>query len=167
MSRGHLTVFTRTWRLVMSAVFLAATCGCQTPGGRSDVPTARPAQNPPAATSSSPPPRGASDTPSATKCVPSSALPAPPRKVRDRKADLSDLRDVRTHGGELVFDVTIAASGNVADVRLMKDGDTRPPWPTIADRWRSAIADWRYEPTTVNDQPVAVCMTVQVSVHVR
>jgi hypothetical protein len=77
------------------------------------------------------------------------------------------LRDVQTHAGVLVFAVTIAASGNVVDVRLVKNVDTRRPWPTIADRWRSAIADWRYEPPTLNDQPVAVCTTVSVVIDVR
>ena len=103
----------------------------------------------------------------AATCVPASALPIPPRKLQDRKADLSDLRDVQTHAGVLVFAVRIAAAGNVADVRLIKDVDTRHPWPTVASRWRAAIFDWRYEPQTLNNQAVDVCMTVSVRIEVR
>ena len=93
-------------------------------------------------------------------------MPIPPRKVRDRKADLADLRDVQTHAGVLVFAIRIAAAGNVADVRLIKDVDTRRPWPTVAARWRAAIADWRYEPQTLNNHPVDVCTTVTVLIEV-
>ena len=106
----------------------------------------------------------ASPTP---KCVPARDLPAPPRKVHDKKPDFSDLDRVQTHAGVLVFAVTIRPSGSVTDVRLMKDADTRHPWPTLVDRWRSAISDWRYEPATENGKPVAVCMTVTVNIHVR
>jgi hypothetical protein len=66
----------------------------------------------------------------------------------------------------LVFAATIDASGNVVSVRLVNDIDTRHPWPTIADWWRSAIADWRYEPSTQHNKAVAVCMTVTVNIHV-
>jgi outer membrane biosynthesis protein TonB len=103
---------------------------------------------------------------SAPTCVAASDLPAPPRKVHDKKPDLSDLDGVQTHGGVLVFAVTIGPSGSVGDVRLVKDTDTRHPWPTLVDRWRSAISDWRYEPATVHEKPVAVCLTVTVNIHV-
>lgn len=104
---------------------------------------------------------------SAPKCVAASDLTAPPHKVYDRKADLSDLRAVRTHAGVLVFDVTIGPSGTVADVQLGKPVDAQEPWPTLAERWRAAIRDWRYEPSTQNDRPVSVCVTVTVTIHVR
>jgi hypothetical protein len=66
----------------------------------------------------------------------------------------------------LVFDVTIDVTGSISDVRLAKPIDTRQPWPILAERWRAAISDWRYEPATVKGTPVAVCMTVTVNVHV-
>jgi hypothetical protein len=34
-----------------------------------------------------------------------------------------------------------------------------------AGEWQ--IRDWRYEPSTQNDRPVAVCVTVTVSIHVN
>jgi hypothetical protein len=102
----------------------------------------------------------------APKCAPASDLPAPPRKIRDGKPELSDIGGIRTHAGVLVFDVTIVPSGSVTNVRRVNDIDTRHPWPTLADRWRSAISDWRYEPAAVNNKPFAVCMTVEVIIHV-
>lgn len=79
---------------------------------------------------------------------------------------MSDLNRVQTHAGVLVFAVTIGPSGSVADVRLVKDTDMRHPWPTLVDRWWSAISDWRYEPASVDEKPVAVCLTVTVNIHV-
>jgi TonB family protein len=72
------------------------------------------------------------------------------------------LRGIRTHGGVLIFDIRIDASGNVTDVRLAKAVDQEPPWPTLAERWLQAISDWRFEPPTLDHKPVAVCLTVTV-----
>jgi hypothetical protein len=66
----------------------------------------------------------------------------------------------------LVFDATILPSGRVANIRLVSRIDSEHPWPTIAERWKSAIAEWRYQPVIVNDEPVAVCLAVEVIVHV-
>ena len=87
------------------------------------------------------------------------------RKLRDRKPVLSDLRDVHTHGGVLIFDIRVDPSGSV-DVRLARAVDQQAPWPTLAGRWRNAISDWRYEPPTLDHKAVAVCLTVTVSVEV-
>jgi outer membrane biosynthesis protein TonB len=89
------------------------------------------------------------------------------RKLRDRKPDVSDLRDIHTHVGVLIFEIRIDRSGSVADVRLAKPVDQQPPWPTLAQRWLEAISDWRYEPPTLHHKPVAVCLTVTVRVEVR
>ena len=99
------------------------------------------------------------------KCVGVGDLSAP-RNVRGRKPELSDLRGIPTNAGVLVFDLTIMPSGSVSDVRLVNTIDTQYPWPALADRWRSAISDWQYEPATVNGQPVAVCLTLTVIIHV-
>jgi hypothetical protein len=87
-------------------------------------------------------------------------------QTRDRKADLSDLRDIKTHAGVLVFDAMILPSGRVANIRLMSKIDTEHPWPTIAERWKSEIAEWRYQPVIVNNKPVPVCLAIKVIVHV-
>jgi hypothetical protein len=79
---------------------------------------------------------------------------------------LSDLRGVQTHAGVLIFDVTIDVTGTVTDVRSAKAVETQEPWPLLAERWRSAISDWRYEPAFLNGTPVAVCMIVSVNIDV-
>ena len=45
--------------------------------------------------------------------------------------------------------------------------DATQPCPAIAERWRSAIADWRFDPAVVDKEPFAACMTVTVNVHVQ
>jgi hypothetical protein len=66
----------------------------------------------------------------------------------------------------LVFEAVIAPSGAVTDIRLVKGIDPEYPWPTIAERWQSAIAEWRYQPLILNSDPVAVCTTISIIVHV-
>ncbi len=132
-------------------------------------------QAPPASTvaaspvrSYSPRPDGAAQVASPTKCVPVADLTKAPRKVRDHKFELSEkTRGIRTHAGVLVYEVTISSSGTVTDVRLVKPTDTQEPWPMLADGWRKAILDWSYEPTLVDSNPVAVCMTVTIMIHVN
>jgi len=90
-----------------------------------------------------------------------------PRKVVDRKPDLSDMRESKTPAGVFVFEVTILPSGNLTSIRLLSEIDSESPWPTIAQRVKSAIADWRYEPVTVNNRPVTVCgMVVRFNLEV-
>jgi hypothetical protein len=112
-------------------------------------------------------PTPADVTASTPECVSARELQSEPRRVNDAKPDLSDLRGVRTHGGVLVFNIRISPTGSVSDVRLVKGIDPEPPWPTLAERWQSAILHWRYEPATVNNKPVAVCLTVVARVEVE
>src|SRR5690349_4992874 len=75
----------------------------------------------------SPPPGGTSPMASgasrlagarqSSECVPAVELQREPRKIRDRKPDISELRAIHTHAGVLVFDIRIDPSGSVADVR--------------------------------------------------
>jgi hypothetical protein len=104
---------------------------------------------------------------SAPECIPGNKLQTAPRKIRDRKPDLSDLPDVQTHASVLIFDVTVGPSGSVVDARLVKPIDAEQPWPTIAERSRAAIFEWRFEPATVDNKPVKWCMTVTVNVEAR
>jgi hypothetical protein len=66
----------------------------------------------------------------------------------------------------LVFEAIIVPSGSVTNIRLVKGIDPEYPWPTIAERTQSSIAEWRYDPVTVSGKPVAVCMTIAITVHV-
>jgi hypothetical protein len=67
----------------------------------------------------------------------------------------------------LIFDVTVGPSGSVVDARLVKPIDAEQPWPTIAERSRAAIFDWRFEPATVDNKPVTACVTVTVNIEVK
>jgi TonB family protein len=85
----------------------------------------------------------------------------------DRSAQLWDaVRGISTHGGVLLYDVTIDEDGSVREVRLLKPVDSAPPWPEIDRAWRDTIAEWRYAPTLVNGQPTRLCMTVSVIIDV-
>jgi TonB family protein len=107
-----------------------------------------------------------SDASRAPKCVPVSELSVTPRKVHDQKPDVSDLVGVKTHAGVLIFEITVLPSGRVTDIHLVKEAERQDPWPTLVERWRSAISEWRFEPATINGKPVAVCLTVAINVHV-
>src|SRR4029078_8690829 len=99
--------------------------------------------------------------------VPVGRFPAAPRKIRDRTPNLSaKIRGTATHAGVLIFDVTIGASGEVTRVALARPTDSNAPWPALVEQWRFALVEWRYEPTILENKPVAVCMTVTVTVHV-
>jgi hypothetical protein len=66
-----------------------------------------------------------------------------------------------------VYDVTIGISGDISDVRLARPVDTNEPWPTLVRAWRSAILDWRFEPTIVHGKPRPMCMTASVTIDVN
>jgi len=99
------------------------------------------------------------------KCVPIRELPSPPRKVADRKPPWSELRKTRTHGGVLVYDVVIGTSGST-EVKLLERRKGARPSARIAELWRDAIREWKFEPTVLHDKVVPVCMTVTVTVDV-
>lgn len=148
------------------AMCITAILGCEGRSARSPERPVPPAS--PGLTSEMPSngfrPSGAREASTAPDCVRDRRVA--PRKVRDSKPDLSDVRDIRTHGGVVIFEIRIDSSGTVADVRLAKPVGQQPPWPTLAERWRKAISDWRYEPPMLDDKAVAVCLTVTVRVEV-
>jgi len=164
-------VLSKTRCLVVNAMALAmgvgiaATFGCGAPSGPPGEQTgpwpssAALSKMAPAA------PRSSSEQHASADCVrdPHTAL----HKVRDLKPEESDLRAIRTHGGVLIFDIRIGASGKVEEIRLVKPVGPEPPWPTLAERWQKAISDWRYEPPTLNNKPVAVCLTVSINIEVQ
>ena len=149
-------------------VVAAACCHGQTreaarpqpkPGATASTPTTSPPlpTSAPAVEASSPP-----------ACVRvGGSIPAP-RKLHHKGADLSEgARNVSTHGGVLLYEAIIDEQGQVRDVHLVKPVDPAAPWPEIEQAWRTAIADWRYEPTLVNGKATRVCMTVSVLLHVQ
>ena len=149
-------------------IAMAVGCDQQKPGApavSSPPPVAT--QQPGRAPSASARPTPADVAASTRACIPARDLQAEPRRVHDVKPDFSDLRGVRPHAGALVFNVTISPTGSVSDASPVKAVDPERPWPIIAERWQAAILHWRYEPSTVMNKPVAVCLTVLVNVHVE
>jgi hypothetical protein len=153
----------------VTAVAFAAALACGAPSQRAPEQQVAPASSDGVSLPRSGAPRSASAPAkaSAPECVPANKLQTAPRKIRDRKPDLSDLLGVQTHAGVLVFEVTVGPSGSVVDARLVKPIDAERPWPIIAERWRAAIFDSRFEPATVDNKPVTACVTVTVNVEVR
>jgi outer membrane biosynthesis protein TonB len=153
----------------VTAIALAVAFGCGAPSQRPPQQQVAPASADAVSVSRSGSPRSApaAAKSSALECVPANKLQTVPRKIRDRKPELSDLLGVQTHAGVVVFDVIVGPSGRVIDARLVKPIDAEHPWPTIAERSRAAISDWRFEPATVDNKPVAACVTVTLNLEVR
>jgi protein TonB len=59
--------------------------------------------------------------------------------------------------GEVTIDATIGIDGRVQEARVVSGS------PLLADAALSAVRQWRYTPTTLNNQPIAVIMTVKVT----
>jgi len=85
--------------------------------------------------------------------------------VHDSQPLWSEL-NVQTRGGTLVYDITIGPFGNVTDVRQIRRGRLAGPSRVIADAWLRAIREWKFEPTLVGAERVAVCMTVTVTIDI-
>ena len=71
---------------------------------------------------------------------------------------------VATHGGALIYEITIGPSGDVTDVRQVRRGRSPGPSKVIADAWLRAIREWQFEPTVIGTERVAICMTLTVMI---
>lgn len=123
------------------------------------------AKEPPTASAPAPPPRVAEEPNPVGGCVPVVKLPKAPQKVHDSKPLWSGL-NVQTRGGTLVYDITIGPSGSVTDVHRIRRGRSAGPSKVIADAWLDAIREWKFEPTVIDGERVAVCMTVTVTIDI-
>lgn len=138
--------------------------GCDRTPNSSHQPKLESATAPPVGPPGAAPPVSV-QKPATVQCVPVAKLPRPPRKLRDRKPPPWSEMNVQTHGGTLVYEVTIGPSGDVTDVRQVKRGSPAPA-TVIANAWLRAIREWKFEPTIVRREPVPVCMIVTVTVDV-
>ena len=59
--------------------------------------------------------------------------------------------------GVVVLEAVISPSGSVTNVKVLRGV------PLLNDAAVNAVRQWRYTPTTLNGQPVAVVMTVTVN----
>src|SRR5829696_5785712 len=109
-----------------AAVFLSAfvLAGC--------APQSPPAPQPPpqfVIDTKTPPPAGpyAPTGAASTPCVPAAELRVPPRQVHHQPPSPSSLSNIVTHGGVLIYNVTIGPAGNVTSARLVqRRGGQRP-----------------------------------------
>jgi len=82
------------------------------------------------------------------------------RKV---EPDLSKLQNRKIRvSGTPVYEVTITAKGDVANVRVLKSSNLGIDAEEIA-----ALRQWKFRPATRNGKPVAVYYTLTVNIHVR
>jgi protein TonB len=64
-------------------------------------------------------------------------------------------------GGVVIIETTIAEDGTVRDVRVLRSV------PLLDQAAIDAVRQWRFTPTLLNGQPVAVLMTVTVSFSLK
>lgn len=80
-----------------------------------------------------------------------------PSKVRNVPPAYPDIAKQARVQGVVVLEAVISPSGEVTNVRVLRGV------PLLNDAAAAAVRQWRYTPTTLNGQPVAVVMTVTVN----
>lgn len=80
-----------------------------------------------------------------------------PSKVRNVPPAYPDIAKQARVQGVVVLEAVINSSGEVTNVRVLRGV------PLLNDAAAAAVRQWRYTPTTLNGQPVAVVMTVTVN----
>jgi periplasmic protein TonB len=80
-----------------------------------------------------------------------------PNKVRNVPPAYPDIAKQARVQGVVVLEAVISPSGEVTNVRVLRGV------PLLNDSAATAVRQWRYTPTTLNGQPVAVVMTVTVN----
>jgi periplasmic protein TonB len=80
-----------------------------------------------------------------------------PKKVNNVPPTYPDIAKQARVQGVVVLEAVISPSGEVTNVRVMRGV------PLLNDSAVAAVRQWRYTPTTLNGQPVAVVMTVTVN----
>jgi TonB family protein len=66
--------------------------------------------------------------------------------------------------GAIVLEITISPDGRVRDAMITEG---LPTSPAIEDRAIVALSDWRFQPATLNGQPVAVRTTITFTMSIR
>jgi periplasmic protein TonB len=80
-----------------------------------------------------------------------------PSKVNNVPPLYPDIAKQARVQGVVVLEAVISPSGGVTNVRVLRGV------PLLNDAAVNAVKQWRYTPTTLNGQPVAVVMTVTVN----
>ena len=71
-----------------------------------------------------------------------------------------EAREARVQG-VVIVEATISPTGEVSDVEVLR------PVPLLDEAAVAAVRQWRYEPTLVGGEPVAIVMTVTVNFMLR
>ena len=69
--------------------------------------------------------------------------------------------------GLWILEAVIDESGQVRDVKVVREPVMKPPWPEKTREICSDLAAWRYKPATLDGKPIAVYLTVTVLPHFR
>jgi protein TonB len=80
-----------------------------------------------------------------------------PNKIRNVPPTYPDIAKQARVQGVVVLEAVIDKTGEVTKVRVLRGV------PLLNDAAAAAVQQWRYTPTTLNGQPVAVVMTVTVN----
>lgn len=91
------------------------------------------------------------------------AKAAPPRVVRDVKPHYTSEAMRAGVQGAVVMDVVVAPTGTVSDVRVTRSLDPGG----LDDEAIKAMRAWTFAPGTVEGQPVAVMVTVEMTFSLR
>lgn len=84
-----------------------------------------------------------------------------PRKVHDVPPSYPAVAQAARLEGLVIIQATIGVDGNVVDAQVLR------PDPLFTQAALDAVRQWRYSPTSLNGEPVAVVMTVTVSFRLR
>jgi hypothetical protein len=71
----------------------------------------------------------------------------------------------RFEGALFIIEAVIDEQGNVRDVTITRAPKITPPWPELEPLMRASLSKWRYRPATLAGKPVAVYLTVTVSIN--
>ena len=100
------------------------------------------------------------DTPPAVKppaTVRAADLPQPPRKIVDARPAYPDVARTARVQGTVVIEAIIDRTGRVDEVRVVRSV------PLLDQAALDAVRQWRYTPSTLRGQPVAVLITITIN----
>lgn len=107
-----------------------------------------------------PPPPPAAPEPQARTVRPGGQI-RPPTKVHDAAPVYPAIAQSARVQGVVIIQATIGVDGAVVDATVLRSV------PLLDDAALAAVRQWRYTPTRLNGEPVAVIMTVTVNFQLR
>ena len=107
------------------------------------------------------PPPAPSPAPKITTPVRVGGVIAPPAKIHDVAPVYPAIAQAARVQGVVIIQATIGVDGAVVDASVLKSV------PLLDQAALDAVRQWRYTPTRLNGEPVAVVMTVTVNFRLR